>query len=148
MSDDTGARIAALARGWIGTPFRHGAAVRGVGCDCLGLLRGIRAEWQGSAPDPVPCYGADWAAADPQRLARALAGHLRAIDPAQALAAGQVALLRLRAGGAGVHLGIVTLAPGAASAGRIVHAYGRHGVVESPLGEPWMRRIVARFSLI
>ena len=33
--------IVAAARAWIGTPYRHQAALRGVGCDCLGLLRGV-----------------------------------------------------------------------------------------------------------
>ena len=27
------ARIVAAARGWLGTPYRHQASVKGVGCD-------------------------------------------------------------------------------------------------------------------
>ena len=30
-----GQRIVAAARGWIGTPYRHQGARKGVGCDCL-----------------------------------------------------------------------------------------------------------------
>jgi NlpC/P60 family putative phage cell wall peptidase len=41
---DTGERVLALAGGWIGTPYRHQASLKGVGCDCLGLIRGI---WRG-----------------------------------------------------------------------------------------------------
>lgn len=29
------------ARLWLGTPWRHQACVRGVGCDCIGLIRGV-----------------------------------------------------------------------------------------------------------
>lgn len=29
------------ARTWIGTPFHHGQIVKGVGVDCVGLIRGI-----------------------------------------------------------------------------------------------------------
>ncbi len=38
------ARIVAAARGWIGTPYLHQASLKGVGCDCLGLLRGLYRE--------------------------------------------------------------------------------------------------------
>lgn len=37
----TGADVAAVARRWIGTPFAHQASVRGVGCDCGGLVKGV-----------------------------------------------------------------------------------------------------------
>ncbi|MFL5163197.1 MAG: peptidase P60, partial [Microvirga sp.] len=36
--------ILAEARSWIGTPYRHQASLKGIGCDCLGLLRGV---WRG-----------------------------------------------------------------------------------------------------
>ena len=32
---------------WIGTPYRHQASLRGVGCDCLGLVRGVWRELYG-----------------------------------------------------------------------------------------------------
>ncbi len=40
---ERGALVAA-ARGWLGTPFHHQASVKGVGCDCVGLIRGVAAE--------------------------------------------------------------------------------------------------------
>lgn len=58
------------------------------------------------------------------------------------LAAGDVLLFRMRAGGVAKHLGLVS-ATGAAPA--FIHAYSGHGVVESPLSAPWARRIAARF---
>jgi hypothetical protein len=35
------ALIVAAARGWLGTPYRHQASVKGEGADCLGLVRGV-----------------------------------------------------------------------------------------------------------
>lgn len=139
-----GPDIAAAARGWIGTPYVPGAALRGAGCDCLGLIRGLRAELGGAVPDRLPPYPAGWAlrGAD-EALARALPDWLPpAVGPE---APGQVLLFRLRAGAPAGHLGILT---GTGPAARFVHAYDRHGVVESPLAAPWARRLVARFELI
>ena len=35
------ARVIAIARSWLGTPYHDQASLRGVGCDCLGLARGV-----------------------------------------------------------------------------------------------------------
>ena len=133
---------AELARGWIGTPYAHGASVRGAGCDCLGLVQGVWRALHDAPPLALPPYAPDWDARAADALLAGLARHL---SPATGpLAAGQVLAFRLRAGGAAKHLGILTrTGPDAA----FVHAYARHGVVESPLAPPWARRIVARFWL-
>ena len=52
-------------------------------------------------------------------------------------------LFRLRTGGIAKHLGI---AAETGAAPTFIHAYSGHAVVESPLSEPWARRIVARFG--
>lgn len=127
------------ARRWIGTPFCHGAATRGVGCDCLGLIRGVWQAHLGAEPWCVPRYGRDWwahlgAAALHDGAARFLRPVVRG---------GDVALFRLRPDGPVQHAGILSERQGQA---HFVHAYARHGVVESPLGEAWARRIAARFS--
>lgn len=137
--------VAAAARAWIGTPWRHGAACRGAGCDCLGLVRGVRATLGLPVPERLPPYPPDWAVRGaPERLADGLAGWLPALPAGAPLAAGQVLLFRLRPGAPAAHLGILTAA---GPAPRFVHAYDRHGVVESPLAAPWARRIAARFAL-
>jgi cell wall-associated NlpC family hydrolase len=46
----------------------------------------------------------------------------------------------MRAGAVAKHLGIET------GTGRFIHAWQRHGVVESALSGPWARRVVARFA--
>ncbi|MEM9842167.1 MAG: peptidase P60, partial [Pseudomonadota bacterium] len=37
----TRAEVIEAARAWLGTPYRHQASRRGVGADCLGLIRGV-----------------------------------------------------------------------------------------------------------
>ena len=49
------------ARGWIGTPYRHRASVKGEGCDCLGLVRGVWRGLYGAEPEGLPPYSPDWA---------------------------------------------------------------------------------------
>lgn len=135
--------IVEAARLWLGTPYVHQASVRGAGCDCLGLVRGVWAEVYGAEPEAVPPYTPDWS--EPQRdevLWRAAARHLRP-KPLTTESLGDLLLFRMRDGSVAKHLGIQS-ATGAAPL--FVHAYARHGVVESPLSGPWMRRIAARFE--
>ena len=43
---------------WIGTPYRHQASLKGVGCDCLGLVRGVWRAVIGDEPERAPPYRA------------------------------------------------------------------------------------------
>lgn len=89
-------RIIAEARGWIGTPYMHQASLKGVGCDCLGLLRGVWRAIHGTEPEPLPAYAPDWAeASGEERLAAAARRHLIEIDSSEA-APGDVLLFRWR----------------------------------------------------
>ena len=140
---DLSNRIVAAARGWIGTPYVHQNSVKGAGCDCLGLLRGVWREVLGHEPEAVPAYSMDWS--EPQgeeRLWAAAARHLRP-KPLSEEAPGDVLLFRMRDSSVAKHLGLAAEVSEAAS---FIHAYGGHGVVESPLSQPWRRRIVARFD--
>ena len=129
------------ARGWIGTPYLHQGAVKGVGCDCLGLLRGLWVETYGAEPEPVPAYGPDWS--EPQGVELLWQAALRHMPAAHGpMQPGDVLLFRMRTGGVAKHLGLVS-AVGETPA--FIHAYSGHGVVESPLSAPWARRIAARF---
>jgi NlpC/P60 family putative phage cell wall peptidase len=38
-------------------------SLRGIGCDCLGLLRGVWRAVYGKEPEAVPAYSSDWAEA-------------------------------------------------------------------------------------
>ncbi len=135
--------VVAAARGWIGTPYVHQASVRGAGCDCLGLLRGVWREVLGAEPAAVPAYSMDWSEpAGDERLWRAALQHLRPRPPGSAQA-GDVLLFRMRDGAVAKHLGLQSETGRTA---RFIHAYSGHGVVESALTPPWARRIVARFA--
>ena len=135
--------IIATARGWIGTPYVHQSAVRGAGSDCLGLIRGVWREVHGAEPEAVPAYSMDWS--EPQGEERLWAAALRHLTakPATAAQPGDVLLFRMRDGAVAKHLGILSQA---GDAPRFIHAYSRHGVVESPLSAPWRRRVVACFE--
>lgn len=143
MVAETRSRVVAVSRLWLGTPYVHQASHRGVGCDCLGLLRGVWRELHGADPVPIPAYGPDWSETGGVEVLRdALDRYLTRVSGP--LCAGQVLLFRMRAGSVAKHLGIVSATSPAA---RFIHAYCGHGVVESPLSPPWARRVVARFDL-
>jgi NlpC/P60 family putative phage cell wall peptidase len=135
--------VVKAARGWIGTPYRHQASVRGVGADCLGLVRGLWREVVGPEPECPPPYTRDWS--EPQgeeRLWRAALRHLPPVAADAPWQAGQVLLFRMRAGAVAKHLGVLSDAGGCPA---FVHAYSGRGVIESALSAPWRRRVVARF---
>jgi NlpC/P60 family putative phage cell wall peptidase len=131
--------IVAEARGWIGTPYRHQASLKGVGCDCLGLVRGVWRAVIGDEPERAPAYTPDWAEASGlESLADAAARHLIAIEQ-NSFAAGDVLLFRWRANLPAKHAAIVT-APD-----KIVHAHDGAAVAEVALAPWWRRRIAFAF---
>lgn len=135
--------VVEAARGWIGTPYRHQASVRGVGADCLGLVRGLWREVVGPEPECPPPYTRDWS--EPQgdeRLWRAALRHLCPVPADAPWQAGHVLLFRMRADAVAKHLGVLSDAGGCPA---FVHAYSGRGVIESALSAPWKRRVVARF---
>lgn len=133
--------ILAAARGWVGTPYRHRAATRGAGADCLGLLRGIWEELYSRAAEIPPPYSPDWTEATGQE--HLWAGLARNMVPRDgAPRPGDVLLFRMRDRGPAKHLGIMA----ETDPPHFIHAYYRHGVVESALSGPWARRIVAQFG--
>ena len=91
-------QVVARARGWIGTPYHHQASRRGVGTDCLGLVRGVWRELYGAEAEAAPAYSRDWAeASGEETLLEAARRHLvplASIGPR----AGDVVVFRLRPG--------------------------------------------------
>lgn len=141
---ERGAEALAAAMGWLGTPYRHQGSLRGVGADCLGLVRGVYRELYGMEPEEPPPYPPDWALApegDPMR--EAAARHLRAASSIEDRQPGDVLLFRFRPGGPAQHMGI--LASRSAEAESFIHAYEQAAVVLSPLPPAWQRRIVGVF---
>jgi NlpC/P60 family putative phage cell wall peptidase len=131
--------IVAETRRWIGTPYRHQASRIGVGCDCLGLVRGVWRAAIGEEPEQLPPYAPDWAeATGEESLANAASRHLVAI-PAGAFAQGDVLLFRWRADLPAKHAAIV------ATPGTMVHAHEGAAVAEVALTPWWRRRLAFAF---
>lgn len=136
------AAMLAEALAWVGTPYRHQACRKGVGADCLGLVRGAwRIVYRAEPELPGP-YAPDWAEAgggDP--LLEAARRHCRWREPGDpAIGPGQLIVFRWRADMAAKHCGI------AVDGARFVHAYQGHGVLVSALVPQWRRRIAGTFD--
>ncbi len=152
------AQVVAVAGRWIGTPYRHQGAVKGVGCDCLGLIRGIWRELYGQEPEAVPAYAPDWAErGGEERLMAAAARHFLSVPSFAESRPGDLVLFRFRPHLAAKHAGILALLPaeccgteGAACLERagavptpdaFIHAYEQSAVTTSALVPGWRRKI-------
>lgn len=130
--------VIAVARRWIGTPYRHQASLKGVGCDCLGLVRGVFAEITGKVAEAPPPYQPDWAErSGVDRLMDAARAHCGEPVPSDEMRPGDIVLFRWRAGVAAKHAGILS------GPYHFIHAYEPVGVIESALVPSWRRRIAA-----
>ena len=140
MSAPTRNEIVAAARGWIGTPYLHQASLRGVGCDCLGLVRGVWRETIGAEPEAAGPYSPDWAeASGVESLALAGARHFAKASIA-AFEPGDVLLFRWRDNVPAKHLAVAT------SSDTMVHAHDGACVCEVALSRWWRRRLAFAFS--
>ena len=135
--------VVAAARGWIGTPYRHQASVRGEGADCLGLIRGVWREVAGAEPEPAPAYRPDWAEVGGEETLLAAARRWLTEIPVQAADVSDVVLFRMAPGCPAKHCAILSDLSG--SEPRMIHAYWGRAVVESWMGNWWRRRLVAAF---
>jgi NlpC/P60 family putative phage cell wall peptidase len=137
------ARIVAVARSWIGTPYRHQASCKGAGADCLGLVRGVWRELMGREPEMPPPYTPDWAERPgggviAETMAEGARRHLIEIDLAAA-AMGDVVLFRMRTGGPAKHAAILN------GEGGMIHAYSGRAVVETDLSRWWAMKLAFAF---
>ncbi|MGC5777556.1 peptidase P60 [Methylobacterium sp. NFXW15] len=141
-ADETGMEAVMRARLWLCTPYRHQASLRGVGCDCLGLLRGVWRDLYGSEPERPPPYSATWAESAPpgnDPFIEAATRHLLPVDEplgGYALRPGDVLLFAFRAHLPARHCAI------ASGPDAMIHAHDRAEVTEVAL-TPWWRRHLA-----
>jgi NlpC/P60 family putative phage cell wall peptidase len=132
--------IVSEARSWIGTPYRHQASLKGVGCDCLGLVTGVWRAFYGELPERAPPYAPDWAEAGAgEALADAAARHLVPCKGSD-IEAGDVLIFRWRPHIAAKHLAIAT------GPDRMIHAHDGAAVAEVAITPFWRRKIAFRFS--
>lgn len=140
MRTVTREQVVATARAWIGTPYHHQASERGVGADCLGLVRGVWRDLYESDAEMPPAYSRDWAeASGEETLLAGAARHLTAKAIASARP-GDVVIFRLRPGLIAKHTAIIV------TDASFVHAIEGAPACEVPLGTWWRRRVAGAFS--
>lgn len=139
MSPDRAAIVTA-ARSWIGTKYQHQASLCQVGCDCLGLLRGVWREVVGPEPEAVPFYSPVWMSITVEEmLLDRLERHFRRIAK-ETFRAGDVLVFRFVKHWPASHIGI------ASSQTSMIHAHCGACVAEVHIGEHWRRRLAAVLS--
>ena len=131
--------VIAAARGWLGTPYHDQASLRGIGCDCLGLARGVWRDLVGAEPQPIPPYSRDWGETGTREVLADGARAMMIEIPLAEIGPGALVLFRMAPRAIAKHVGILT-APD-----RFIHAYDRLGVIEEALTTAWARRIAFAF---
>ncbi len=131
--------IITATRGWIGTPYRHQASLKGAGADCLGLVRGVWRDVYGAEPEAPPAYSPGWAESSAgEALADAALRHL-VPQQLQDTQPGDVLLFRWKNHLPAKHAGI------AVSTTRMVHAHDGLAVCEVSLSPWWLKRLAFVF---
>ena len=141
IGQDPGLAVLGEARLWLGTPYRHQASLRGIGCDCLGLLRGIWRELYGAEPEPVPPYSSTWAesaAPGTDPFTEAATRHLVPVAGSTPRA-GDVLLFAFRSHLPARHCAIAT------GDGAMIHAHDHAVVTEVALTAWWRRHMTGVF---
>ena len=144
MSKITQQLIVIQARSWIGTPFHHQARLKGVGCDCLGLIVGVVDKLGLCDKYGAPLTGYDEVTyskePDGQYLMQKLCELLEEVPPADARA-GDLALFTVRNNPQ--HMAILSDYDGGIG---MIHAYApARRVVEHRLDNDWQSRLVKGF---
>ena len=132
--------VVEIARSWIGTPYHHQASVKGVGCDCVGLVRGVWRELIGPEPEAAPSYSRDWGDANGEETLLAYFRRHLIERPLAEAGAGHVVTLRWKPRLVAKHCMILT---GAETA---IHAVNNSPVAEIHLSDWWTCRFAAAFA--
>lgn len=128
------------ARTWIGTPFHHQAAIKNIGCDCIGLMRGVYEQLFPGILENDPNYRKPTYSKQPfnSMFPKSLedTGYVTIIE--KGLKSGYLLLFAYRK--EPQHIGIFT------EKGTIIHA-GNPKVVEHRLDDKWRKRIRVIYSI-
>lgn len=130
----------AEARTWQGTPFQHQGCLKGVGCDCIGLVKGVGVALGLVDYDPKSAKAKAFSGysmmPNPRRMREGLATWLVPIPVTEATLAD---IFFMAWGREPQHVALVTYKG-------IIHSYASAGkVVEHGLDTSWRRRIVAAY---
>lgn len=133
-------KVIKIARTWIGTPYHHQSSVKGVGCDCIGLIHGVYQELHNTNAVYVPSYSRDWGNDDKNEdLLVAARTYLNEI-PVEDATVGSVLALRWLKEGVAKHAVILS------EDDKMIHAYDKAKVEEVHMSDWWKRKIVAAFN--
>ncbi len=133
-------RILEAARSWTGTPYQHQASLKGAGCDCLGLIRGVWRDIYGDEPLIVPPYTPDWAEEKGEETLLLAARHCLISIEKQTARPGDVIMFRMKFGVPCKHIAILS------SPHTMIHAYWGRCVLETYLVPYWQRRWAYSFA--
>lgn len=132
-------KIINLTKSWIGTPYHHQESVKQVGCDCLGLVRGVYEELYQKKTGPLKPYTKDWAEDTKQEtLIEAANEHLNPIK-IDDRKPGDVLIFRFRKWMIAKHTAI-QITPDT-----MIHAIEGAKVEEVHLNKWWQRHLAAVF---
>jgi len=132
--------IIRIARSWLGTPYHHQASLKGVGADCLGLVRGVYEELYGTKVSVTIDYSRDWGECNGREdMVTAAYKYLEPV-PIENVSPGNVILIRWREGSVAKHSMIMTSYESA------IHAYDRSPVAEIRLNKWWRNKIAYCFA--
>ncbi|MEQ8825483.1 MAG: NlpC/P60 family protein [Filomicrobium sp.] len=129
--------VVRAAREWIGTPYHHQASRKGIGTDCLGLVRGVWRDVCGDEPQAPPPYSRDWTVGGETLLAAAR-HHFDEV-PATEATPGDVLVFRYRPNLPAKHCGVLVTPT------RFIHATEGAAVSEVPFSNWWRRRVAGVF---
>lgn len=132
MSSTDRARIVTEARTWLGTPYHYRAAVKGAGCDCIGLVNALRAWWTGEPMEEMPAYSPDFAVSTDHDALLEAGRRLLVPRPVGTELTGDVVAFRWKRTQSIAHAGVL------ASNDRLIHADMRSGVCEVSV-QSWRR---------
>lgn len=131
--------ITAIARTWIGTPYKHRESKKQIGCDCLGLIIGVWREFTGyEFNERLPNYSPTWN--DHRRDDPLLHEFRQRMDKVTLQDNPEVVLFKMRPSLAAKHCGIYT------GENTIIHAVSGSTVQEVPFTDFWSKKSVAFFK--
>lgn len=133
------AALIAEARTWLGTPYHHQAASKGVGCDCIGLIRALYERFVGTLPVTAD-YSPQWHLHQSEERLYAEVSRYGLEIALHAAQPGAVLLFGFGKGPA-AHAGVLV------SDTTFIHAYAEIGkVAESRLSDKWQARLRYAFQ--
>lgn len=142
MDEIDGMRVVEAARGWLGTPYVHQACLKGKGCDCVGLVRGVFRELLGWSPRVDLDYSMSWGEISGKERLLATAREVLIEKPLTGkYDLGDIIVMRWRGSRVAKHTMIYS------GGGRIIHAINDKYVEEIKPPKAYWKMAVAVFKL-